>query len=57
MMIGGRRAAIHLSDWLDANTPDAQAAARAAVRRVALSFLEALGLADGSARASGARPD
>ena len=42
LTIGGRRAELFLSEWLDGDTQDAESAARTALRRVALSFLEAL---------------
>lgn len=42
MMIDGRRAELSLSDWLDPSTGDLDRAARTALRRMALSFLEGL---------------
>ena len=43
LKIGGRLAGLHLGQWLDGETEDTQAAARAALRRAALAFLEELG--------------
>ena len=42
MIIAGRHAELILTDWLDEDTPDMEAAARTALWRVALSFLEEL---------------
>jgi len=50
MTIAGERAELVLTDWLDEDTPDMEAAARIALRRVALSFLEELESTDGCAR-------